>query len=140
MTINELPIITKVPVGSRNFKSGLFKLNNYGVILFIIETREDGADVIIKINGSGDGKEAKAVPFLLKQNGDAEFDEIPAEGATVKHSGEETIQWLAMITADMLSKPEFDGVTLDIDSSMNGAVKNICSLQMQPRYSDGGNE
>lgn len=135
MIVENTPKIIKTPIAAGETTSEEISLSNYRVATFVVETKAEG-EITLTVTGSAEGKEPSSVSFLFKKNGDTEFKETDADGHTFTHTGEEAILWLAVITADMLSKPEFDTVTLTVTSTPDGAAKNLYALLTQPRYTE----
>lgn len=129
MILERLPKITRIEGGTKELESAEFLLENYRVAAFLFENPEENSlTVMVKAN-TKDG-EAEPVPFLLKAADETEYEEVGAEGKTLKDAG----AFVAAVSADSLSHKEFDRVSICLAGDAD--LPTVYALQSQPRYTD----
>lgn len=132
MILFDIPKVTRIPL----VETKEIPLSNFRAVTFLIETAKAGEQITLTVEGNTEGGTAKAIPFLLKRNGEEVYEEAAAEGRHITHEGDEPIAWLVTVTADMLAHDELDRVALKITGATAESVTTVYAFQTEPRYTD----
>ena len=128
MIIEHLPEITPVAGGAKTLNTQKFPLDNYRVAALLFENPEDN-QMTVTVKGTKENGDTAAVPFLFKKTDETDYKEIAAAGKAVTDAG----AYLALITADMLSRGEYGAVEFSV-VSVSDKLTTVYVLQSQPRY------
>lgn len=127
MIFERLPKITKIEGGASPLASPEFVLDNYRAVAFIITNAQDN-ELTIKVKANTEDGTAEYIPFLFRENSEAEYKQIDKAGETLTAGG----VFIAAVTADSLGRKELDRVSVEVTSDAN--VETIFAMQTQPRY------
>lgn len=127
MIFERLPKITKIEGGASPLASPEFVLDNYRALAFIITNAQDNESTI-KVKANTEDGTAEYIPFLFRENSEAEYNQIDKAGETLTAGG----VFIVAVTADSLGRKELDRVSVEVTSDAN--VETIFAMQTQPRY------
>lgn len=127
MIFERLPKITKIEGGASPLASPEFVLDNYRAVAFIITNAQDN-ELTIKVKANTEDGTAEYIPFLFRENSEAEYKQIDKAGETLTAGG----VFIAAVTADSLGRKELDRVSVEVTSDAN--VETIFAMQTEPRY------